>query len=475
MRGKYDSWVRGVYLFVNWFKRKNLRRYEMSKKSIRSMLVLCLVIFFIPVGMLFATGAQAIEGFSWKKYDGKKIRMMFAQKQWAEIIMDKIGEFEEMTGIEVIAESFPENQYRQKLAIELASGTGSVDVFMTDPVVDGTLFYKSGWIQTLNSFLENNNITNPDFDYDDFLGATRDATTKEGGDIIGVCSEADGQIFYYNTKIFAEYGVDVPEKLSDIETVAKTIHEKSGGDTYGIVMRGMGPKAVSQWSTFMVNLGGWWVDDNGNANLTSPENIEAFTLYGRLLREYGPPGAANLDWPDALALFAQGNVGMFCDAASFRKTVVDESSSTIVDSWSAAPMPAGPNGTHPMTNFWMLAISKASKAKEPAWLFAQWALSKEMVLESLLNGIPSPRSSAWENPKFKNQDPYPEWTNAFMQNLKTGNPQFQAPVINVPKAKDIIGPVIDASISGEDVTAAAKKANKELQELIEEEREKYGN
>jgi hypothetical protein len=61
-----------------------------------------------------------------------------------------------------------------------------------------------------------------------------------------------------------------------------------------------------------------------------------------------------------------------------------------------------------------------------------------------------------------------------MQNLKTGNPQFQAPVINVEKAKDIIGPVITVAITGGDVGAAAEKANKELQILIEEERQKYG-
>jgi len=443
-----------------------------------SVVLIAMLLLLLPVSTLLAGGTQEaetadVESFSWQNFEGQKVRLMMAQKQWAQIVEPLLPEFEKLSGIDVVAETFPENQFRQKLSIELASGTGSADVFMADALVGGPLYYKSGWIQPLNEFLEDDNLTAAEFDYSDYLDAVKTAATLDGS-VLGLCSEVDGQILYYNTELFSSLGVAVPETLAGIEEAASAISTKGGSDTYGIAMRGMGPKAVSQWSTFMANLGGWWVDNNGDADLTSDKNIQAFEMYGRLLREYGPPGAANLDWPDALSVFAQGKVGMFCDAASFRKTVVDPDSSRIVDKWSARSMPPGPNGTHPMTNSWMLSIGEGSKVKAASWLLVQWLLSKDMVLESLMQGIPSPRSSAWKSSQFTSQDKYPFWTEAFMQNLKTGNPQFQAPVINVAKAKDIIGPVITAAIAGEDVSKAAEKANVELQVLLEEERQKYG-
>ncbi len=443
-----------------------------------SGLWVAMLLLLFPLSVLTAGGLQEqaptkVERFSWQNFGGQQVRLMMAQKQWPQIVAPRLPEFEALSGIKVAAETFPENQFRQKLAIELASGTASVDVFMVDPLVGGLLYHKSGWIHPLNELLENDKLTAPEFDYSDYLDAVKTAATMDGS-VLGLCSEVDGQIFYYNKELFQSMGVALPKALSEIEEAARAIKTKGSPGIYGIAMRGMGPKAVSQWSTFMANLGGWWVDGKGNAALTSTENIQAFEMYGRLLREYGPPGAANMDWPDALAVFSQGRVGIFCDAASFRKTVVDPSSSRVIGKWSAMAMPAGPKGTRPMTNTWMLSINARSNVKEASWLLVQWLLSKDMVLEALMQGIPAPRASAWKSSRFTSQDQYPYWTEAFMQNLKTGNPQFQAPVINVEKSKDIIGPVITAAIGGENVRVAAEKANKELQILIEEERQKYG-
>lgn len=431
----------------------------------------CVFLVFVSI-FVFVLGSSLALAFDWDRFNGEEVRIMGAQKQWTEVVSARIGEFEKLTGIKVNLEIFPENQFRQKLSIELASGASTVDVFMVDPIVGGLLYWKSGWLESLNEYMEDLTLTNPAFDYNDFLEAAKKSAILDN-EIIGVNSEVDGQILYYNKELFNQCGLKPPETLKEMEDAAKSI-KNLDSDIYGIVLRGMGPKAVSQWSTFMVNLGGWWTDKEGNADLTAPEVIEAFKLYGRLLREYGPPGAANLDWPDALSLFAQGKVGMYADAASFRKTLVDPSSSRIADKWGAVAMPSGPSGTHPMMNTWLLAINSNSKNKGPAWFLIQWLTSKEMALEALLTGIPSPRNSAWVDPKFSSSDPYPDWTKAFRVVLEKGNPQFQAPVINVEKAKDIIGPVITVSIMGGNVEEAAAKANRELQSLIEEEREKYG-
>ena len=452
----------------------------MRHKVVRTLLWLAALVMVVGApATAVASGNQEqsaakVTSFSWQNFSGQELHLMMAQKQWAQIVSPKLAEFEKLTGMKVIPQIFPENQFRQKLGIELASGSSSADVFMADALVSAPLYHKSGWIQPLNDLLKNANLTSPDFDYEDFLPTVKQASTVDG-QILGIPEEVDGQILYYNTEIFQKYKLEPPMTLEGIVQVAKEVMTKSNGKTYGIVMRGMGPKAISQWSTFMADLGGWWVNGDGKADLTSQENIQAFAMYGDLLRAYGPPGEMNMDWPDALSVFAQGQAAMFCDAASFRKTVVDPSSSRIVGKWGAIAMPPGAQGTHPMTNSWVLSIGKNARSPDASWLLVQWLLSKKMVLTSLLQGIPSPRASAWKSDQFTSQDKYPFWTSAFMQNLKTGNPQFQAPVIDVARSQDIIGPVITTAIEGGDIRQAAEKANLQLQALIESEKKKYGN
>jgi multiple sugar transport system substrate-binding protein len=57
-------------------------------------------------------GAQA--GFDWKRYSGKQLRFLVNSHDWTnEIIRPAIPEFEQLTGIKVAWEIFPEDQFRQ--------------------------------------------------------------------------------------------------------------------------------------------------------------------------------------------------------------------------------------------------------------------------------------------------------------------------------------------------------------------------
>jgi len=430
---------------------------------------------------VFLTAAFTLEApaeFSWKQCQGSKLRVLVAKKAWPDYMGQFVPEFEKLTGIKVVWEAYPENQHRQKVAIELAAGGGTVDAYMVDPIVNGLKHWSYGWMEPLNSYIDDPNLTLPDFDYyADFTKGARAAVTFDG-EIIAINHELDGQIFYYRKDLFEKYGVAVPQTLQEMEKAAAklTLDTNNDGriDVYGITLRGMGRKAVSQCSTYIMNLGGWWLDKEGNAAINSPKVVEAFELYGRLLRRYGPPGNLNFDWYEALDAFAAGKAAMYTDAASFLPALTDPAKSKIVGKWSCTEVPAGPAGRHPMLNTWGMAIPKNSRNKKAAWLLTQWLLNKENVLKSLMHGVPAARASAWNSPKFKAQDKYPFWTEACLLLFEKGNPQFQAPVINVEKAKDIVGQIIPASTAGEDVKLAADKANKELQELIESERKEYG-
>ena len=106
--------------------------------SVVSMALLCAV-------MMSATAfAQA----DWKQFQGTEIRFLMNKHPFTTFIEPKIPEFEKLTGIKVVFEVFPEDQYRNKRTIELNAG-GKLDGYMIMPGQDDLYYSKAGWLQPL--------------------------------------------------------------------------------------------------------------------------------------------------------------------------------------------------------------------------------------------------------------------------------------------------------------------------------------
>lgn len=83
-----------------------------------------------------------------------------------------LKDFEALTGIKLVAEVYPEDQFRAKTLVELTSGASSIDVFMTMPAQDGLKYVRAGWLQPVDEFLKDPALTAPDFAWTDFLAGT---------------------------------------------------------------------------------------------------------------------------------------------------------------------------------------------------------------------------------------------------------------------------------------------------------------
>src|SRR6478736_1847127 len=79
-------------------------------------------------GALGLTGVPARAEVNWKKYAGTKLEVILAKGPRGDNLQKNIKEFTELTGIQVESEQIPEQQQRQKVVIELASGKPSFDV-----------------------------------------------------------------------------------------------------------------------------------------------------------------------------------------------------------------------------------------------------------------------------------------------------------------------------------------------------------
>lgn len=404
--------------------------------------------------------AQADGEFDWKQFDGEEIRVVLNQHPWQEAIQPKIEEFTELTGIQVEAEALPEQQFRQRVQVEMTGGSSDLDVFMTSVQNEGAKFATNDWYEDLRPYAEDASLTGEEYELADLSESVLEGHTFDGV-LAGIPIQLETQMLFYRKDILEEAGVEVPTTLEELEQVAAEIDDPSG--TRAFVARGKGASAVTQIATYLFNYGAdWTAEGSTEPAFNTPEGIEAFDYYTSLIREYGPDGAANMSWEEALPLFQQGQVAMYTDASTFLPQVQEESTDEVKENVGFAKMPSGPGGDHQTFNGWALGMSPFSENKDAAWYFVQWATSPDMV-ETLTQegGIAGARQSV----DFG--DSFPEdWVTAFTESLPKARPQLPQ-VIPVPEVRDAIGTAVVAGLQGDDVGPALEDAAEQFTQIVD--------
>jgi multiple sugar transport system substrate-binding protein len=416
--------------------------------------------------LLCVTGVQAMD---WQLHKGTAIRALFSKGALGSSIESFLPDFEKQTGIKVQFESFPEDQFRQKVLLELGAGTGSLDVFWTFAANEGLKFWRAGWYEPLDAYLKDPRLTDPAYDLADFSKKAMEGNLYDGR-LIALPLHQNTSMLYYRKDLFEKHKLKVPQTLQELEETAKKLHntDEGGQKLVGIVLRGKGAAATSQWAPFFLSLGGSWLDKSGRPAVNSPEAVQALDLYGRLLRSAGPPGAVNYHWYETVSLFAQGKAAMFIEANIRMPILEDATKSQVAGKVGYAMFPGGPAGRKPTMEVGSVAISSKSKKKEAAYLFAQWVTAKEAALRLQMKGIPVPRASAWKDTRFlAEMKNHPDWIEASQRSLDIADTNYNPPVVAVSEVRDRVGAAIVSSILGENVKAAADKAAAEMADIME--------
>ena len=294
---------------------------------------------------------QAPAAFNWKKYSGTTVRVLLANMGYTDYLKPKLNEFESLTGIKVTFENFVEDQLRQKLTVELAAGGTAVDVFGSMTVQEGLKYDKAGWYTPLEKYVEDKNLTNPDFDFADFSkGAIK--ISQVNGKLVGIPLYSDAGLFFYNKELLKKCGADVPKTFEALEAAAAKCNDPKNG-VFGWVNRGKGAAATSVFSSFLYGMGGQWVDSSGKPTLNTPQAIKAFQYWGDLLSKYGPPGSENNSWPQALQFFSTNKAVFWAESGQIAATLLDPKQSQVVDKVGFAQIPGG----QPYAYGWILSIS----------------------------------------------------------------------------------------------------------------------
>jgi multiple sugar transport system substrate-binding protein len=422
----------------------------------KKLSIVCLGLLLLA-GLAFATGVQE------PTKEAQTVRWIAFQHTWINAIKPFLSEFEVETGIKLQFESYTDEQQSQKLAVESAAGSKTLDVFGIRPLQDMLQFEKNGWLEPLKAYADADKA----FDVKDFPSVYLDACSANGK-LVGIPILPEVAFLYYNKDLLAAKGLKVPDTFDELWAAAEKITDKSK-ELYGYGSRGQRSAAVTQFSPFLYGGGGDWIV-NGKATIDTPQAIKAFKFYGDILRNFGPPNVVSLSWAGIADLFNQGKVAMAIEGSSQYGTVVDPNKSKVWDKVGVGMAPAGVAGSKPYSIVaWELCIGKSSANKEAAWKLISWLTSRKNMERTQLAGSFMARKSAWEKPE-NNTKFTPEFIAVNKKSAEIGKPYDRPVMIKVQQARDVIGAVIQVAIEGGDVEKAAREAQVQFQALLDSEK-----
>jgi multiple sugar transport system substrate-binding protein len=361
----------------------------------------------------FLTGrarAQAAIGgdIDWKQVAGTAITVGVIPAGYFQNLEAVLPQFRELSGIDVRLEPTPPGQIRQKAILDLSSKTGTWATSATDPMYY-PLYVANGWIDPLTDFLDNPDLTDKAwFDYEDILEKWRGSTSIDGVPY-GIPFDGEATIQIYRSDVYDKLGLSAAETLEDYAANAAKVNDPANR-LWGAALRGF--KGAGQnmyiYPSILLAYGGSWFDGD-RIVVNSPEAEGALDWYVSLLKSSAPEGVENWNWPDIADAFTQGTLGSYIDTHNSAALLADPSKSQVIGKLGFARWPKGPSGRR-VTSIWNWSFpinaSVSDKEKAAAWLFIQWAGSKEIqtatsyAFDGNYKRISVNRSSIW------NSEPY---------------------------------------------------------------------
>lgn len=425
----------------------------------------------LAAAALAATGGRALaqgQAFNWRAHDGQTVNLMFNNHPWSQAMRELAGDFTALTGIRARMEIFNEEQFRARLTTLMQGRSADLDAYMTLTSREGAIFHRAGWYADLAPMLADRALTAPDYNYEDFGASIREASTF-GRQVVAVPINQEGPLFYWRKDVFERLGITEPRTLEDLLTAAEAIkaREPSQGAWAARGIRSVVPYALAG---FVFNMGGSFALPDGKPGLAQPNTVRGLELYAKLLRDYGPPGALNHTFTQVTELLGQGRIAMTHESSNEFANIT-RFPNRAQDLGVKVLPPGRESGiSKPVAIGWTIAISAHSRRQQAAWLFLQWATSREVQGKLVRAGVAPPRASVFEGPEFNawaSEMPIRRaWANALIELGRTGTGVYQTPTDRIPEARDLIGGVIQQIVQGRATPIdAARAADAELAKL----------
>lgn len=312
-----------------------------------------------------------------------------------------------------------ENVLRQNVTTDIAQGGGQYDI-ITIGTYEVPIWGARGWLTSLDGMSDA-------FAIDDLLPAIRGGLTVDGS-LYASPFYGESSMVMYRTDLMEAAGMTMPDAPTweFIRDAAVAMTDRDNG-IYGVCMRGKpGWGENMAFLTAMSNsFGARWFDEDWTPQFDSDAWAATLDFYLDLMAQAGPPGAAGNGFNENLALFQQGNCGMWIDATVAASFVTNPTDSEVADRVGFALAPD--NGLGKRGNWlwaWSLAIPASSTKSEAAMTFIEWATGPGYAAivadrEGWANVPPGTRTSLYENPAYLEAAPFAQMT---LQSILSADP-----------------------------------------------------
>ncbi|MZD10302.1 extracellular solute-binding protein, partial [Streptomyces sp. SID5785] len=188
---------------------------------------------------------------------------------------------------------------------------------------------------------------------------------------------ANNGVLYYRTDLFEKAGLPEPLTWDAFYRAARKLTDAKK-NAFGYTIRG-GAGSIAQAFDAMYGQSGitsFWDASGKRTTLNDPRNVAALEKYAALYKKVTPSADLNNDFTKMVAQWDQGTIGMVNhNLGSYQ----DHVKAFGADRFRGIPQPTGPGGkrvqvSNPVDG---LGIFKASKNKDAAWKFVQYAASHE--------------------------------------------------------------------------------------------------
>jgi sorbitol/mannitol transport system substrate-binding protein len=259
----------------------------------------------------------------------------------------------------------------------------------------------------------------------------------------------------------------------EVAAIAKAVKAKNPGMA-GICLRGKTGwgENLAPLDTVINTYGGQWFDSQWNAKLNSPAVSDAVNFYVNTIKESGEPGAGSFSFNECANSMEQSKSAMWYDATVGASVIDDPKTSPIAGKLGFAPAPVLKTKAAGWLWTWALAVEGASKNKDAAWTFMDWATSKDYIKyagEKLgwASVPPGSRTSTYANPDYqKAAADFAKQTLDSISSVDPNHPGVDAQswngiqYVGIPEFADLgtkVSSEITAAIAGQESVADALK------------------
>lgn len=348
------------------------------------------------------------------QFKGTKVRYT-SEATPPTVVLNQIkGEFTDATGIEVEIEIVPLEQVLAKATQDVQGQLGTYDVYYLDQSWVAT--FAQDTIDPVQYYKDKPDLAMPGFDFDDFSKPLVEGLALYDGKWAGIPFDIPIFITMYRKDILEKHKITPPTNFDEFTAAVKAITEAEKAN--GIFGTGLQAKSghyslECDWTMAVWGHGGSIFGKDKKFKGNDEQGVKGLQWYQEMLKN-APPQSTASTWDGQFQMMQAGQValvnswdeffpGLDADDSKVKglwEPLRPISSMTDVRPVAEAGFGEIPNVGHQGGS--ILGLSKYSKNLDAAWVFMQWACSKEIMTRcTLLGGFAPMRLSSFEDPRVK--------------------------------------------------------------------------